>query len=169
MALRCLSRFIGSFLACLRLLRLAAKLNSIVWRQHCFRANQRIELPGADEPRGERLFLQARSIKMRGLASAVTSIKPHQFVDPLPERGKPFDAMAPETVHGVREEGEAFEKRECDDRLMEVELEMILRSPTAWFASRSRNARRSVASARPNNASRAPRPARNCRSRSASC
>src|SRR3984893_3655520 len=97
MALRCLSRFNGSFLACLRLLRLAAKLNSIVWRQHCFRANQRIELPGADEPRGERLFLQARSIKMRGLGDRRRIVVadpwrkrgakhqglPHQFVDPL--------------------------------------------------------------------------------------
>jgi hypothetical protein len=61
---------------------------------------------------------------------------PHQFVDPLPLRGKPFDAMAPETVHGVGEEDEAFEERGCDDGPMDVELEMTLRSPTAWSASR---------------------------------
>ena len=94
---------------------------------------QRIELPGADEPRGERLFPQARSIEVRGLGDPRRIVvadpwrkrgdkhqgSPHQFVDPLPVRGKPFDAMAPETVHGVREEGEAFENRECDDGLIE--------------------------------------------------
>jgi hypothetical protein len=59
----------------------------------------------------------------------MTSIKElaHQFIDPLPVRGKPCDAVAPETVHGVREE-EAFEKRESDDGLVDVELEMTLRS-----------------------------------------
>jgi hypothetical protein len=30
-------------------------------------------------------------------------------------RDKPFDAMAPESVHGVGEEDEGFEERECDD------------------------------------------------------
>ena len=49
--------------------------------------------------------------------------------------GKPFDAMAPETIHGVGEEDETFEERECDDGPTDVELEMALRSPTAWFAS----------------------------------
>src|ERR1700730_5714352 len=108
MALRCLSRLDGSFPACLRLLRLAAKLNSIVWRQHGFRANRRIELPGADEPRGERLFPQARSIKMRGLGDPRRIVVAHpwrkrgdkrqglplQFIDPPTLRGKPFDAIA---------------------------------------------------------------------------
>jgi hypothetical protein len=55
--------------------------------------------------------------------------------------GKPFDGMAPETTHGVGEEDETFEERECDDGPTDVELEMAPRSPTAWFASRSRNAR----------------------------
>ena len=56
---------------------------------------------------------------------------PHQFVDPLPVRGKPLDAMAPETVHGFGKEDEAFEERECDDGPIDVEPEMTLRSPTA--------------------------------------
>jgi hypothetical protein len=122
----------------------------MIWRQHRFRANRRIELPGADEPRGERLFPQARSIKMRGLGDPRRFVVadpwrkrgdkhqglPHQFIDPLPLRGKPLDAVAPETVHGVGEEDEAFEERGCDDVPIDVELEMTLRSPTAWSASR---------------------------------
>ena len=67
---------------------------------------------------------------MRGLGDPrrIVVADPWRKRDPLPVRGKPFDAMAPETVHGVREEGEAFEKRECDDRLIDVEFEMALRT-----------------------------------------
>ena len=46
----------GYLLVRLRLLRLAAKLRSIAGRQHGFRASLCIELRGADEPRGKRLF-----------------------------------------------------------------------------------------------------------------
>ena len=46
----------GNFLARLRILRMAAELMSIVRREHRFRAHQRVEFRGADEPAAECLL-----------------------------------------------------------------------------------------------------------------
>ena len=53
---------------------------------------------------------------------------PHQPGDPPLVRNEPFDTMPPEAVHGVGEKRQAFEKREGNDRLIDIEFEMALRS-----------------------------------------